>query len=1094
MAGVPMNIIYEEDVTAGWLLPGGKPRVPMLFLCGQTQPLPGPARDAIARYQGAGGRVYSDAESAEFPGAKHLELRTDPGAVAIGRIINSDAAWPELQPLYETLASGLVAAVGDSRRFPVDTSDPWVAKGQLDGGAIRYLMFSSETSPFPWSHEVVWWLGGYYDKSSFPKVVSAKLPAAAAAGAIYDVFDSTLVKPAISADRTVISVDLRLIPGRLFALTPEPIAAPRLLVSVQGDTLRARCQIVGASGKPMAARVPLRIRLQSGGTKAADLIRGTGPDGTLAWELPMPAMGSRWNLEVMELVGGVATTAEVANTTPPQTALAVRPDVDVRRETQLRTLLAEAEGTLCLRVESSSRIDRAQVMLLARALKARGVALTELDPKSPAPPRVQLVLGELPARSASDGVLSSAVDFGLFDLSITPGCPGPGRGFVAPLFSPRAPGEHAIALVGGDAAGLAKTIDAFIRWLGTSVPNRSGAAAASEAQAVESVQGRPAEATPSPHVGDLLGARLADVIASADGKHVVVSSDGYLKNLALIEDQGSAARVVQAVRVGQGPALQSLYASNDGKRFGAQGRHVARFGQGFELLNGEGGVRDIFAGFGDRGGTFQHKMSGSADGEYVLAPGTCGVVCWRKTGNEWHEAWAIDYWKQFPKLEWPVSGFNEFDPYFHTHIPPGASYGLILFAEHASLNWTMPNNIGRAWLAAVSLSDGNTLWKWDVPISGALIHPDLVVSPDGTQVYVQVQKGSFNEESFEFFGVSAGKLRARWATRAWPIGAAVADHTGSIAVAYKGRHVQSRRADGKLMIDRVWDALPTALAFTADGRDLLVVDQFGRLTRLARDGTEVWQFSLGAVSRLAVRGHRIYAAGRDGRLRAVDDDGRLAWTIDCTPSLLEDDPAGALLAGQNLECRLHAASRPATTRTDVPAGPNLLRGTFTRQQTIVIYSHGKRVAEYLGAQMEKADLTIGGTQGWCSEGVIQAQAMQMVDGRMDDVTKPWLSTRELFWAVEGTRQVWVRIDFREPTDVHSLTVYENPNHPESWPTEGVVQVWDEKLEDWRCVAHSAFMSGPTNTYDLNLKKVKTFRYVPWTPYAKNLYTSEIEVR
>jgi hypothetical protein len=32
MAGIPMQIIFEEDVKAGWLLQNGKPRVPMLFL------------------------------------------------------------------------------------------------------------------------------------------------------------------------------------------------------------------------------------------------------------------------------------------------------------------------------------------------------------------------------------------------------------------------------------------------------------------------------------------------------------------------------------------------------------------------------------------------------------------------------------------------------------------------------------------------------------------------------------------------------------------------------------------------------------------------------------------------------------------------------------------------------------------------------------------------------------------------------------------------------------------------------------------------------------------------------------------------------
>lgn len=60
MSGVPMSIIYEEDVQAGWLLQDGKPRVPMLFLCGQSEPLPDKATKAIQNFVAAGGRLFLD--------------------------------------------------------------------------------------------------------------------------------------------------------------------------------------------------------------------------------------------------------------------------------------------------------------------------------------------------------------------------------------------------------------------------------------------------------------------------------------------------------------------------------------------------------------------------------------------------------------------------------------------------------------------------------------------------------------------------------------------------------------------------------------------------------------------------------------------------------------------------------------------------------------------------------------------------------------------------------------------------------------------------------------------------------------------------
>jgi len=81
MAGVPMNIVCEEDLANGWLLLNGKPRVPMLFLPGlgidarkpkkgETLPsadLPQNAKDAIVKFQQAGGRFSWIPMARTFP-------------------------------------------------------------------------------------------------------------------------------------------------------------------------------------------------------------------------------------------------------------------------------------------------------------------------------------------------------------------------------------------------------------------------------------------------------------------------------------------------------------------------------------------------------------------------------------------------------------------------------------------------------------------------------------------------------------------------------------------------------------------------------------------------------------------------------------------------------------------------------------------------------------------------------------------------------------------------------------------------------------------------------------------------------------------
>jgi hypothetical protein len=1070
MAGVPMNIIYEEDVTASWLLKDGKPRVPMLFLAGQTQPLPDPVREAIARFQEAGGRVFTDADSKSFPGATMLEIKTDPIGKAIERNLNGDAWWPEIQPLYEKLAATLAAAVGDLRRYPIDTDDPWVGKCQFDGGAIRYVMLVTESSPFPWGPGAVWSTGAFYDKTNLPKVVSARLPANAAAGAIYDVFEGNLVKSEVVRDRALISADLRVVPGRLYAITNEPLASPRLGVTVSGETLTCKVQMLGSSGTPIAARVPVRIVLKSGQTKAAELVRGTGADGELSLDLPMPVMGTHWNVEITELLGGQATTAEVLNKTPPPKLLQRRPDVEPRREAQLRSLLASAGSSMSLRLPDAFKLDDERKRALTEALRARGVVLNDASARRSSASGVQIIIGELPGKEKVDEILASAVDLGLFDQSVTPRVPGPGRGFFTPLFAPRKAGEHYVALVGGDAAGVNKTIDSFIDWLRTPEKTQNPTDDNKEEKPDgTSVEGKPGSVVLPPHARDLLGIRLADLTVSSDGKHLVVSADGYLKNLALIEDRGASARVLETARVGQGPALDSLYINNDGSLFGASARHVAKFGQGFHLLSAKGGTRDLFPSFGDFGGWFQHHMSVSPDGNLVLAPGSHGVVCWKRGGKDWKEIWALDFWKEFPKLDWPVSNYNERAPFFHTYIPPGADYALILYGERANIGWQGAEYACEGFLKAVSLADGRPKWTWKIPISHALIFPTLLHSPDGSKFWVMVQKGALGSETYEFFEIVDGSVRSQWSPRAVPRATAVADHTGTIAAAFKGRRVQARRADGKLILDRVWDGQPVDLAFTSDGQDLLVVDQFGYMTRISNIGTEVWRVELGSTSRLAVKGNRIYAAGRDGRLRAFSTDGQPLWTHDCTPNLLEADPWNALIASKDVAANIHTAERPPTTSTVVPDKPNLLR-------------------------TGKATLKVGGTGGWQSGGNVEVQASDLVNGRTDDVSKPWLSPRELYWSSWGTRQVWAEIEFPEPSDVHSLTVHENPEFADSWPTEGLIQLWDLKSEQWRTVAHSAFMSGPTNTYELNLKGVKKMRYLPWQSYFRNFHTSEIEVR
>jgi hypothetical protein len=436
------------------------------------------------------------------------------------------------------------------------------------------------------------------------------------------------------------------------------------------------------------------------------------------------------------------------------------------------------------------------------------------------------------------------------------------------------------------------------------------------------------------------------------------------------------------------------------------------------------------------------------------------------------------------------------------------AFALILFGEFSNQGWVTPENPCKTSLAAVSLSNGKELWRFDVPILKTLLFPTLHTSPNGSKLLLQVQMGSWNKETFRFFPFSHSSfdirhsaLPATWDCKHAPLSVAVADGTGLMALAFKERLLEMRRPDGTLVYNMLWRNQPVGVAFAADGQRLYVADDAGRLALLDAAGNAVWMAETGCLSAIAAASGRVYAAGWDGRLRAYAAEEERAgtlpkarslregapslpkvshlregiprnplWTLDLTPALNDPNPMAMVTASAKYpEGSVLQATRPSTLSDQVPDGPNLLR-------------------------TGKATLKLGGTRGWMSDGKVQVKEEQLTNGKLDDVATPWLHLDELFWDATAGRQVWAEITFKEPTDVKALTVYENPKFSDSFPTEGLVQVWNEPLKRWDTAAFGVWLKGPVNTYVLNLKGATKIRYLPWNSYYRNFYTSEIEVR
>jgi len=1080
MSGVPMSIIYEEDVQAGWLLQDGKPRVPMLFLCGQSEPLPDKATKAIQNFVAAGGRLFLD-EHIQTINNKHVIDQLKPAVLnlptnSLKPLLNegyaADTMYPLLFKPLEQLAASLHAKVGKHRRYPVDTSDPWVGKHVLNGGLIRYIILSTETAPHPWEASVVWSLGAYYGKHEYtylPKTVKLTLPKVN--GVIYDMFDRKVVKPAQKSETSELDVDLRIFPGRIYAVSPEPIDHPQIKFAVRAGQLHYEIQAAGQSNKPLAARIPLQIRLFNNAETVMNIFRGTDDTGTFTDSMPLPATQNQWTLEVTELLSGKVSSTNVSEQIKIPALLNERPAVEFKRTDRITALLQYAE--LKLSVGGEKAITETQLGQLRQALARHNIELTtnaEL-PEKPEP-GIYLAIGHMQSRFRMGPLLHEAGNKGLFPQAVSPEhIPGRRRGLITALFAPRGYGEHCIALLGGDSDGLSQTVDSFINWLNEA---RNLPASTTESIDLEMKTVVPKTTnTTQPTLTDRIGVWLDDIHITDDTKHILVTARGYWKNLALIANKDNTAHVIQSTRIGQSPNLNSAFISSDGTQFGASNRTVARFGQGFHLVDAATGKRQVFAAFGDKGKT-QNHFAVSSNGRHVIATGTYGAVCWRLDGSTWKESWSIDYWQQFKSLNWPVAADADRVPQFHAMIPNGAAYAVILFGELSEHGWITPRNHGKASLTAVRLSDGKEIWRFDVPIANALLLPTLYASDNGSRLLLHVHQGDQHNGTHHYYSIVDGKLLGSWRISGGrgiaPLDISVSNDTGRIACIYKQRRFELRDATGKLLHDTIWPTQPISVAFTSNEKQTLISDDYAMLTMLNGKGQTVWQQPMGSICSIAVKHENIFAAGWDGRLRCYDEQGNQRWKLDLTPHMCPPDPIAALMQSTRHEQgTVTRPQRSPTTTSIVPAGESLIK-------------------------TDKATLTIGGTTGWMSNGKVQVTAEQLSNGNKKDDIKPWLHLDELFWNAGAGRPVWAEVTFKQPTDVKTLTVYEHSDSPRHWPTEGLVQVWNEKDQAWRTAAFGVFLDGPVNTYELNLKHVSKLRYLPWANYYHNFATTEIEVR
>ncbi|OPZ31653.1 MAG: hypothetical protein BWZ02_00067 [Lentisphaerae bacterium ADurb.BinA184] len=1078
MAGVPMSIVYEEDVSAGWLLPDGAPRVPMLFLVGQTQPLPDPVWRRIEEYAAAGGRVFGDAACAERAGVTKLAIETHRLRQLYHDGYAADTMYPLCGPVLEQLATELRAAVAACRRWPVDSDSPWVAVNRFAGGDVRYILLSTdEGAPPPWEAGDFWALGSLYRFSVLPQRARLSLPRVR--GVVYDLFERRQVQLRRDGERSVLDADMTLFPGRLFAVAPFALEAPRLEAMSRPDGCEFTVSLRGSWGRELRGRVPILIRLfgRAGAsddavTMAAEISRLTDAQGQFRGTLAVPAGGQSWRLQVTEMLGGRQSEVTVQGW-PGAVTVVVRPDVDVLRPDRIAHLLEQNAGRPVQVVATETKhLEGNDIDALLTAFQARGVDVEVADSADPAAQPGVLVLAGVVRGQAYGPVLARAVAQGLLPVAVSDNVPGDGRGVVTAVFAPRQYRENAIVILGGDAAGLRKAVRELARYLTTG--DTGEATVGQTASAPAGARGRRIEASlpPPAPLRERIGIRLDGVQAS--GKRILLTAKGLHRNLALIDVSGPRPEVVLAARVGQGESAKA-WLSPDGRRFGASARVAGGPGLVFAYWEDAASPPWYFAPFGDAPRTLA-AFAVSSDGRHVVVPGRYGAACFERTAEGWREAWARESWPRFASLDWPVSAMANRDPFTDVAVPPNADYAVLAHSELTNNGWVTPEYTGGVTLEAVGLADGRTRWSFPVPI------PDQLLFFQGIEfgadlALVQVQAGSWNKETYHFFTLDAqGRELGHWEGAAAPTARAVSPRGDRVALSYDDRRVEVRGRAGELLASVRMAGQPVSLVCREAAADVLVGTDSGEILCVGRDGQVRPLTGVAPVARLAMDplSWDVVAAGWDGRLRILPGgEVDRALTFDCTPAMQDATPLREVQANAAVTDgpRLIRPRRSPTCSSAVPAGDNLLRNGG-------------------------AKLTVGGTGGWMSEGKVQITAEDLTDGKVADsaALRPWLSLDELFWSSTAGREMWVQVDFPQPTDVRALTVYDEPSRPAAWTREAVVQIWHEEGKQWKAAAVGVFLDSAVNTYALDAKGVTRLRYLPRANTFTNLYCTEVEVR
>ncbi len=847
MSGVPMSITYEEDLESGWLLQNGRPRFPMLLVPGARATLPETVIAAIQAYRTAGGQVLTTQSHPSLPEAKVVSLSLEKFGEAAAQANDCDALQPAMFPVLDEIAAAMAAQVRPLAAFWAETSERYVAKNYFQAGAAKYVSLASETGPFPWTAPQAFSLNTkelrVYGETWLPRVTTVRFNQPAPI--LVDVYERSVVGRNVAANQEAVKADLRYFPAKLYAILPAVPGAPQLSATTGSGTAKLRVQARDEAANSLSAGIPLFIRLLAGDREVLRQSPFTKDDGSLELEVPLPVGSGSLTAEVTEMLTGKSSIIEIPfeEGAAAQALIQPRPAVDVSRSDLLARWFAEKKAPVSVYFSREDLVSSEVRAKLASDLQAAGwqVKFPGGAPVGPVREGFSILIAGAPGSEQFGEVLEKARGLGYFPLQLSARLPGSGRAFLCPVVGLNGLHDRLLCVVGGDSAGIERGLDELVRRAAGAqlLPKKP------DATVGPLIQGQPGRAGVLPRlVSEMFGARLQAGRANAAGSFLAVPAIGYQKNLALVEDTGTSGRVVRTARVGTASLVRSSYVSETGDQFGASSRVLDRFGDGFFLFSKEGQGGNVFAAFGDLS-TKGYEFAASPQGDVVVSVGSNGVAGWVRTSPEqWKNAWRIDYWKEFPKLDWPAGNNGFRSPKFEAWMSADGATVFVLMSEFSYNGWTDKGFVGGAWFGAFNSKTGKEKWKWNVPISGDLLTPTAWPSEDRQSFFIQVRKGSTVSLNFVNYRIDAsGKVSPSWNTSSLVVAFAGRGQE-PYGVAYADRNVEIRDvATSAVLWSDLWRVQVESLAAPTAGA-LALSDTTGRIVSLDSTGAVMWSLDL----------------------------------------------------------------------------------------------------------------------------------------------------------------------------------------------------------------------------------------------------------